>query len=799
MSRMSLDPGSKVAGYVIERLIGVGGMGSVYLAHHPHLPRFDALKLLNPEFSMDQGFAKRFLREAEIVSRLSHPHILPIHDRGSDNGQLWISMPYVEGRDAEEAVNSYSNGMPAELAVHIIEHVGSALDYAHRQHLLHRDIKPANILLAPPVELDGPEWVFLTDFGIAKSIDEATALTATGSVIATFVYASPEQIEGKQLDHRSDIYSLGGVLHRLLTGSLPYPATSIAAVMYGHLHLPQPRPSTILPNLPPGFDEIVAVAMAKDAAERYQSCRELASAAKAALNSAKSTRRDDRRFGEVIGDPAQLSSRIVGDSDSELDERSDAKSHRVSDVDEKVNTSIGLDSSLLARAETVLEAPEAASTSDPASDTIIETPGPGNVAAVNRETVIENSGQPTFQNISGLTGEAEKQESPNALPGRRQNVKVSRSRRRRKSLMITLGILMLSGLSAGLFFELRGAGTVAAGTPGTVRAWGDVASALGSKYGFNTKEPVPVPDLNGVVTIAGGFATGYALLQDGTVRAWGSGRYGQLGNGTNSDGQPGSYPEVPVTVSNLAGVTAIAAGSFTGYALLEDGTVKAWGYGQNGELGNGSTVDSAVPVPVSGLTGVTAIAAGSQTGYALLKDGTVKSWGAGPLGNGGTARSAVPVPVSGLTGVTAIAGGGGGYALLQDGTVSAWGDLTDVPVPVSDLNGVTAIAAGSSTGYALLADGTVRAWGSGALGNCDFLPSDVPVPVSGLTGVTSIAAGDYTGYALLGDGTVRAWGAGKEGQLGNGETDDSDCPVPVSDLIGVTAIAGGGSQGYAVY
>ncbi len=281
---MSLDPGSVFAGYVIERLIGVGGMGSVYLARHPNLPRLDALKLLNPEFSVDHEFAKRFLREGGIVAGLSHRHILPVHDRGSYNGQLWFSMPYVQGRDAEEAVSASPKGMPAELAVHIVEQVGSALDYAHRQHLLHRDVKPANILLAPPDEIDEMEWVFLTDFGIAKSIDEVAALTVTGSVIATFVYASPEQIEGKQLDHRTDIYSLGCVLHRLLTGSVPYPAASIAAVINGHLHLPQPRPSTLVPGLQPSFDEVVAVAMAKIPADRYQSCRALAAAAKHALD-----------------------------------------------------------------------------------------------------------------------------------------------------------------------------------------------------------------------------------------------------------------------------------------------------------------------------------------------------------------------------------------------------------------------------------------------------------------------------------------------------------------------------------
>lgn len=137
---MSLEPGTVFAGYVVERLLGVGGMGSVYLARHPHLPKRDALKLLRPELCADPVFAARFHREAETVARLSHPHILPVHDRGSEDGQLWISMPYVEGRDVDAAVSGYPQGMPAELAVHIVGQVGSALDYAHREQLLHRDV-----------------------------------------------------------------------------------------------------------------------------------------------------------------------------------------------------------------------------------------------------------------------------------------------------------------------------------------------------------------------------------------------------------------------------------------------------------------------------------------------------------------------------------------------------------------------------------------------------------------------------------------------------------------------------------
>jgi hypothetical protein len=257
-------------------------MGAVYLVRHPRLPRFDALKLLRRELSGDPGFAQRFLQEADVVARLTHRNIVSVLDRGEDDGQLWLTMQYVDGTDVETALAEAGGRLPPERAVHIVAEVGAALDAAHRQQLVHRDVKPANILLRAGDDGER-EQVFLTDFGIAKSLDGGKGLTRTGMVLATFDYASPEQIESRPLDGRSDLYSLGCVLHRLLTGSVPFPGQSLVAAVHGHLAMPAPRPTALVPELPAGLDDVVARAMAKSPDERFGSCRELATAAAAAV------------------------------------------------------------------------------------------------------------------------------------------------------------------------------------------------------------------------------------------------------------------------------------------------------------------------------------------------------------------------------------------------------------------------------------------------------------------------------------------------------------------------------------
>ena len=284
---MPMGVGSTFADYTIVRRLGAGGMGEVYLARHPRLPRSDALKLLSGNISSDPSFRERFLREADLASTLWHPHIVGVHDRGEHDGQLWISMDFVDGQDAGSlSADRYPGGMPPDLVVAIVTAVASALDYAHEQGLLHRDVKPANILLAN-VEQSTSRRILLTDFGIARTVDDHVGLTATNMTVGTIDYTSPEQLMGDALDGRADQYSLAATAFHLLAGAPPFRHTNAAVVIGRHLNTPPPALSDGRPELA-ALDAPLTAALAKDPGERFASCSDFARALADAADAAGS-------------------------------------------------------------------------------------------------------------------------------------------------------------------------------------------------------------------------------------------------------------------------------------------------------------------------------------------------------------------------------------------------------------------------------------------------------------------------------------------------------------------------------
>ncbi|WP_454788319.1 serine/threonine-protein kinase [Mycolicibacterium lutetiense] len=273
---MPLNTGDVFAGYTIQRLLGSGGMGEVYLAQHPRLPRQDALKIMPASLTGDAQYRERFNREADIAASLWHPHIVGLHDRGEYEGQLWIAMDYVDGTDAARHVRErHPGGVPLREAVEIVTAIAEALDYAHERNLLHRDVKPANILLT------GPEVarrrILLADFGVARRIDDISGITATNMAVGSMAYSAPEQLLGQPMDGRADQYALAASAFQLLAGHSPFHHSNPAVVISKQLNEPPPSLRTERPELA-YLDEVMLKGMSKDRAGRYARCSDFAKA-----------------------------------------------------------------------------------------------------------------------------------------------------------------------------------------------------------------------------------------------------------------------------------------------------------------------------------------------------------------------------------------------------------------------------------------------------------------------------------------------------------------------------------------
>ena len=281
---MSLAEGDVFAGYTVVRPLGAGGMGEVYLVQHPRLPRYDALKILPVQFTVDREYRERFNREADTVARLWHPHIVGVHDRGEDEGQLWITMDYVEGTDAANLLRNYhGGGLPPEDVVRIVSGVAEALDYAHEREVLHRDVKPSNILLAQSSSTFSR--ALLADFGIARWVQDSSGLTATDMTVGTVAYAAPEQLMGQALDGRADQYALAATAFHLITGGQLFQHDNPAVVISNHLTAQPPAIGDRIPELSglgPAFDR----ALAKAPADRYETCTAFAEAMAEGLSAA---------------------------------------------------------------------------------------------------------------------------------------------------------------------------------------------------------------------------------------------------------------------------------------------------------------------------------------------------------------------------------------------------------------------------------------------------------------------------------------------------------------------------------
>ncbi len=294
--------GHTLGAYQLVERLGQGGMATVYKAFEPALDRYVAVKVLPQFFARDPNFMQRFQREAKAIAQLHHPNIVSIHSYGEDAGITYIAMQYVEGGTLGI---KRGKALDVEHAVNLILPVAKALAYAHKQGIFHRDIKPGNVLLTDD------SWPQLTDFGLAKIVESSTQLTRTGVGVGTPMYMSPEQGQGADVDHRTDIYSLGIMLYELVTGDVPFRASTPMAIVIKHITAPIPPPRGINPKIPEALERIILKATSKSADNRYQTADDFISALEDVLSQITAQFPVESKMVPEIAEPTRTHSPVA--------------------------------------------------------------------------------------------------------------------------------------------------------------------------------------------------------------------------------------------------------------------------------------------------------------------------------------------------------------------------------------------------------------------------------------------------------------------------------------------------------
>jgi len=298
-----------VGAYEINTVVGRGGMATVYKAYHARLDRYVAIKVMHQAFQEDETFLARFQREAQIVARLEHPHIVQVYDFAEHENQPYLVMKYVEGRTLKGLLTH--NPPTLSETLRILTHIADALDYAHRAGVLHRDIKPSNIILAS----DGTPYI--TDFGLARMAQINESTLSADVLLGTPHYISPEQAMGsRELDNRTDIYSLGVVLYELVVGRVPFSADTPFAIIHDHIYRPLPEPMKVNPEITPEVSAVLEKALAKSPADRYATATELVNAFKAAVETSGMATLNPNRVN--IASDSLLEMRRAEDNATEL-------------------------------------------------------------------------------------------------------------------------------------------------------------------------------------------------------------------------------------------------------------------------------------------------------------------------------------------------------------------------------------------------------------------------------------------------------------------------------------------------
>lgn len=304
---MALNPGQLVGPYQVIGQLGHGGMATVYKAYHPRLDRYVAIKVMHKAFTEDAGFIARFEREAQIVAKLEHPHIVPVYDFNEIDGQPYLVMKFIEGQTLKRVLSDGPMALPE--IIRVMDDMASAVTYAHQHGVLHRDIKPSNIVI------DTHGEPFLTDFGLARVTKAGASTLSADMILGTPQYISPEQASGQaELDPRTDIYSLGVILYEMVVGRVPFTADTPYAVVHDHIYTDLPRPSVVNPAVPPQVEAVLIKALAKKPVDRYDTAIDMMTAFKQACAEAGLTALPDNRDEVAEKSFARMHNSLLDDS-----------------------------------------------------------------------------------------------------------------------------------------------------------------------------------------------------------------------------------------------------------------------------------------------------------------------------------------------------------------------------------------------------------------------------------------------------------------------------------------------------
>ena len=798
--------------YELVRELGRGGMAVVYLARQRQTGAEVAVKIVHAKYVDDSEALARFEREARMVSELGHPNVVKLYGvRPLADASVALIMQYVPGRNLKQAIRD-ARGLPFAQVERVLGDIAEALEHAHRRGIVHRDVKPENIFLD-----ESTGQALLSDFGIARSIDSETHLTITGTAIGTPAYMSPEQIDGGDVDGRSDLYSLALVGWEMVTGHQPWEGEGLYGIIYKQKREDLPPLDQLRPDVPPRLRYVIEGALRKDRKARWQSAEQF----RMELLFGTPPDRKGRSVVDALV-PGALASLLRPRQAYALTEAKTVLFRRQSEEDAvdgvpagqrrrvaRIAARVGLPVLVLAAAVAIVArgAPDAGApgASTPARDGVAASgtaAGPASNRVSSPAHPADSSGD-GLRSVHGAAGSVEIAPAP--LDEARRELPVVDAPDRAPADRTAAGPAVATAAPRVVAVPPA---IPAGGSPAQVAATTPGESAAGL--------PAPAAPraervLNPLPTIASRIVTGgmhsCSLAPDGTAYCWGGNDRGQLGAGSLE------RVSAPARVAGGLRFSSLAAGVTHTCGVDRDGDAYCWGANDRGQLGDGTLTAQTAPSRVLGERPLRAVSAGMSHSCALAATGNAYCWGAnafGQLGDGTRATRSAPVLVAASARYGGLATGWNHTcAVSAQGAAFCWGQnaagqlgdgtQSDRSTPTAVTGGIAfrAVAAGSAHTCGITAGGDAYCWGRntyGQIGDGTTTDRSFPVKVQSTRGFTAITAGTVHTCGLTRDGEVLCWGRNSYGQLGDGSTSDRTSPVPADGAPRLAAIHASGAH-----